>query len=308
MNKDVKLGQNTCIHSSGTTNRLPSSVYPDESQPTIPLTKVPVIIVGNKQYQPLVEGHKYLIYRNMGDNVEPSFSICIYKEGLWVPEPISYIIAGILGINHDINPVPVEDRDWYIDLFDFVKTTKPQEHVSHDTIKAKSEEPDVNTFSLYEFIEKRIDMYREKLAHEAEENERLRKEAEHHGVETTPVEPNPMKEQLDELNLKIDTIIGWLDANLIDGPTLDRNWEHIKTLTNDILDRLATLEQGRLLWPNTPLCPGYPEPQTPIQPYPSPWGPVITYAVPGNGPQCQMSLNDLKDLLYKNNPQSTGDK
>ena len=308
MNKDVKLGPKSCIHPSGITNCFPSSVYQEESQPIFPLTKVPVLIVGNKQYQPLVDGHKYLVYRNMGYNVEPSFSICTYKEGSWVPEIINYIIAGVLGINHEIKPVPVEDRDWYIDLFDFVKTTKSQEPALHDTIKAKPEEPDVNTLSLYEFIEKRIVMYREKLAHEAEENERLRREAERDGVETAPAEPNPMKEQLDELNLKIDTIIGWLDANLIDGPTLDRNWEHIKTLTNDILDRLIILEQGRSLWPNIPMQPMYPEPQTPVQPYPGPWGPVITYTVPKNGPQCQMSINDLKDLLYKNNPQSTGGK
>ena len=60
--------------------------------------------------QPKINGHRYVVYRKHETTGEPTYSICIYKDDMWIPNIVD--IMNFIGFNG----IPVKDDDKWIDL------------------------------------------------------------------------------------------------------------------------------------------------------------------------------------------------
>lgn len=199
------------------------------------------------------DGKTYLVYRPNVDTGEPTYSICICKNGNWIPQSIAqFNITGFTGI-----PI-AEDDQWICCEDAFLTKPEDMEYPVDDISKDLTKDPnDIEQLSKY--VERRLGEFGKGLP-------------------------------LSRLERIVELVIEYIDDKLIQGPVVEQNWEHLKVFTNGLCDRICTLEQkiSELQLHINPFQPVQPYP--PYQPYPAipttpewpgtpswPLGPIVTY-------------------------------
>lgn len=274
-----KLGPGTSIHGKYEVN-----------------VKVRCVAVGNIKYEPLVEGNVYLVYRKHEQTGVPTYSLCVYSNGNWIPAVLEPYINNI----PNFTGIPVSEDDYWV----CANTAFADGTVCETTIKPPVEpensEEDKPELSVKEFIDYR-------LAEMAVEEQEAKKKAEQEKFEqskhsiipkTMPIDLSPEQLQIRDLRKLVNVLIEYIEKRnneLLTEPVVEQNWEHLKKFTNDLCDRVAGLERKVAILqltltpaqpiqpysPNTPYVPN--QPSVPDWPYwpPYPYGPVVSYSLPG---------------------------
>lgn len=265
------------------------------------LSKFRCVLVGNKQYDQLVNGNLYLVYRKHEQTGEPTYSLCTYENGCWIPYGIIESIKSLPWFTG----IPVEDADYWIgvnELFKNIDNTEEPGEPEKQNIEEESKKKE----TVQEYVERR----RKEI--EQEEQERRRKADQEnfdrirrgeYTPHSMPITPSSESQAIHELNITIGILMEYIQKmqdDIIDEPVIEKNWEHLKNFTNDMLDRIIKLEEkiGSTPFPYIPPVSPYPNPFEPITPSPitpgNPWpyGPIVTYSVPGALPG-GITLNSL---------------
>ena len=253
--------------------------------------------VGNIKYESLVEGNVYLVYRKHEQTGEPTYSLCIYKNGNWVPYGLEQYIGPLF------TGIPVMDDDYWVcanTAFaedNHEPESEPENQNPEDTKKEPTEE------TVREYVERRLEEIAKNEAEEArkaKEEEMRCEEAGGWVPQCMPITPSSESIAIKSLSCTIEILMEYIQKmkdGMVNEPVIEQNWEHLKNFTNQLLDRILELEKRmdnipimlpcrpyQPLSPNTPLTPGYPtSPSVPDYPAypPYPYGPIITYALPG---------------------------
>ena len=234
-------------------------------------------VIGDAAHMTLEEGKKYLVYRKNPETGEPTYSICIYRNGGWVPEV--FVEMNIMGFT----AFPILPEDKFIDLDQAFKVNQVKKS---DKKQPEIKEPDVNTMSCSEYVNTRAKQ------HELEDKQHFKELIERYKQDGLPVPKlDPDMKSFIFNNDKVNSIIDYIDKRMVDGPMIEKNWEHLKNFTNEILNRVIELEKTVENMPRPliplgdpgifpdqigpcfpPSCPQYPEDL-----------PIITYSAPGVG-------------------------
>ena len=281
-----------------------------ETSPEVKNTKIPLALVGNNAYDKPIEGKVYLVYRKHEQPGEPTYSLCTYENGNWIPYGI---IESIKKLPWFVG-VPVTDEDYWICADDaFIKS-------QGDTVEETGKETDEETGketrkeTLEEFVARR----REEIDREEQEQRRAEDQEKFERIRrgeyiphSMPITPSPESLKIHDLNITIIILMEYIQKmqdDIIVEPVIEQNWNHVKELTNDMLDRISELEEKVKniqfipvpcvpVDPISPITPGYPTSSPSIPGYP--FGPVITYSVPGQGPICASAMSStLGDIKY----------
>lgn len=295
-----KLGPGSSIHGEqcwpGPQGR-PGKVDPDFDYTK--LWKFRYVLVGNKQYDQLVDGKLYLVYRKHEQTGEPTYSLCTYENGCWIPYGIIESIKNLPWFTG----VPVDDADYWIDvneMFQNISNTEEPEEPEKQNLEEESDKKE----TVQEYVQRRldeIDKEETERARQAKEDEMKREMAGEFIPRGMPITPSPESQGIRALDRKFEILMEFIQKmydEIIDDPVIEKNWEHIKTLTNDMLDRISELEEKVKnqqfipypcipFEPISPITPGYPNPNPSVPGYP--FGPIITYSVPGQGPMCSFT-------------------
>ena len=145
------------------------------------------VVVGNKAYEPLIEGNVYLVYRKHEQTGEPTYSLCTYENGNWIPYGI---IEAIKKLPWFVG-IPVTDDDLWI----CVTTAFADDEASNAEVESPVEDPGNETVQDFvkrrrEEIEKEECEQRQKAEKERMERE-MRGEIVPHCMPITPGYPNP---------------------------------------------------------------------------------------------------------------------
>lgn len=265
-----------------------------QGQPPVKNSKIRCVVVGNVTYEPLVEGNIYLVYRKHEQTGEPTYSLCTYENGCWIPYGIIESIKKLPWFTG----VPVSDEDWWI----CANVAFADGEICNVTFEPPTEtgdEPEKKE-TVQEYVQRRldeIDKEETERARQAKEDEMKREMAGEFIPRGMPITPSPESQGIRALDRKFEILMEFIQKmydEMIDDPVIEKNWEHIKTLTNDMLDRINELEEKvknqpfiipvEPISPISPITPGYPNPNPSVPGYP--FGPIITYSVPGQGPTC----------------------
>lgn len=266
-----------------------------QGQPPVKNSKIRCVVVGNVTYEPLMEGNIYLVYRKHEQTGEPTYSLCTYENGCWIPYGIIESIKKLPWFTG----VPVSDEDWWI----CANTAFADGEICNITFEPPTEagdEPE-NKETVQEYVQRRldeIDKEETERARQAKEDEIKREMSGEFIPKGMPIIPSPESQGIRALDRKFEILMEFIQKMLdgmISEPVIEKNWEHIKTLTNDMLDRIHELEEKVKnqqfipypyipVEPISPITPGYPNPNPSVPGYP--FGPIITYSVPGQGPMC----------------------
>ena len=254
------------------------------------------VVVGNKAYEPLIEGNVYLVYRKHEQTGEPTYSLCTYENGNWIPYGI---IESIKKLPWFVG-IPVTDDDLWI----CVTTAFADDEASNAEVESPVEDPGNET--VQDFVKRRREEIEKEECEQRQKAEKERMEREMRGEivpHCMPITPSPESQAIRNLNRTVDILMEYIQKmqdGMISEPVIEKNWEHIKTLTNDMLDRIGELEEKVKnqqfipypyipVDPISPITPGYPNPNPSVPGYPYPFGPIITYSVPGQGPVCSFT-------------------
>lgn len=277
-----------------------------ETSPEVKNTKIPLALVGNNTYAKPTEGKVYLVYRKHEQTGEPTYSLCTYENGNWIP----YGIIESIKKSPWFAGVPVTDEDYWICADDaFIKS--PDDTVE-ETGKETSKETGKET--VQEFVARR----RAEIAQEEQEQRRKADQENFDRIRRgeytphiMPITPSPESQEIHELNITINILMEYIQKmqdDIIDEPVIEQNWNHINVLTNDMLDRIGKLEEKikNIQFipvpcvptdPISPITPGFPNPNPSVPSWPL--GPIITYSVPGQGPICASAMSStLGDIKY----------
>jgi hypothetical protein len=279
--KSIKIGENSCIHNA----------HPIKT----------AVVCDSVWYGKPENGHKYVVYRKHETTGEPTYSICVCKDDMWIPEIFfSGVFPSSIGIPIKEVGVPIVDEDEWIDLETAFQTYEKKPAVQDVTPaeESKNKEPEVTDMTCREYLQYCVDK------REAEE---LKQKVDNKGIKNSihkamPLEPDPNRDAIKRINERLDDIVEYIDKRFLDNPAIEQNWKHIKDFTNSLLDRILELEKrvpyvipDIPLVPNQPYQPYTPYPATPINPItpwypttpsvPNPWpyGPIISYSIPGVG-------------------------
>lgn len=282
------LGPNSSIHNI--------RVLPKDEK-VMASTKVRCVAVGNKTYDTLVDENTYLVYRKHEQTGEPTYSLCIYRNGCWIPYGIDNFIKNMSGFVG----IPVMDDDYWIcanEAFDNFETETVESVANNESEKSNSD--NVKNETVQDFVKRRL------MEIEMEEDENIRKVREEERERawkgefesiSIPVSPTKNDYALKRTNQIINILMEYIQKmkdDIIDEPIIEQNWHHLKEIINELFDRIAKLESKvneLQLLPSHPL-----QPYTPVSPYiqdhPWPLGPVITYAIPGKGTVTSTIINE----------------
>jgi hypothetical protein len=295
-----KLGPGSNIHGEQCwpgPQGQPGKVDPDFDYTK--LSKFRCVLVGNKQYDQLVDGNLYLVYRKHEQTGEPTYSLCTYENGCWIPYGIIESVKRLPWFTG----VPVDDTDYWIGVNElFQNIDNPEE--PEEPEKQNPEEESEKKETVQEYVQRRldeIDKEETERARQAKEDEMKREMAGEFIPRGMPITPSPESQGIRALDRKFEVLMEFIQKmydEIIDDPVIEKNWEHIKTLTNDMLDRISELEEKAKnqpfipfpcipVEPISPITPGYPNPNPSVPGYP--FGPIITYSVPGQGPMCSFT-------------------
>lgn len=250
-----KLGPGTIISSPGTSQTIQVKDIDESEYASIYALKCALVFT--PQAGKPEDGKTYLVYRPNVDTGEPTYSICICKNGNWIPQSIAqFNITGFIGI-------PVAEDDQWICCEDAF-LTKPEDmaHPVDDISEDITKDPnDIEQLSKY--VERRLEESGNEL------------------------------NGLSRIERIMMLVMEYIDDKLIQGPVVEQNWMHLKEFTNDLCDRICKLEQkiAELQLYINPFQPGQPyPPYQPYQPYPAipttpewpgtpswPLGPIVTY-------------------------------
>jgi hypothetical protein len=290
----MKDNTNTTIT---TVNDLSPRIGPGTSiydKPEIKNVKVRCVPVGNLAYDTLVEGNTYLVYRKHIQTGEPTYSLCIYRDGYWIPYGLDDIIKSMT----QFTGIPVLEDDHWVCANIAFNEEKPTDEPEQESEKHNPDE-DSNEETVQEYVKRRNN----EIADEEEEEQRKAKEekmgrkmAGEFVPRGMPITQSPESYAIRNLNRTIEILMEYIQKlkdGIIDEPVMEQNWEHLKTFTNDLCDRISELEQKVAvlqLMPYNPYNPCTPyipaSPNTPLVPnQPSiphwPYEPIITYSLPG---------------------------
>lgn len=302
-----KLGPGTSIHGGKPVPEIETIT----NQAKIKNAKVRCVVVGNIKYEPLVEGNVYLVYRKHEQTGEPTYSLCVYKNGNWVPYGLEQCIGSIQGFVG----IPVLDDDYWVCAntvfadgevcnIEFEKPTVEPEPEQEP--EKRNPDDDTNEETVQEYVKRRHEEIAKEEAEEqrkAKEDEMRRETAGEFIPRGMPITPSPESSAIRSLNLTIEILMEYIQKlkdGIVNEPVIEQNWEHLKNFTNGLLDRILDIERrldnmpitlpGNPLpyqpytpaSPNTPLTPGYPTPPSvPEWPAWPPYGPIISYSLPG---------------------------
>lgn len=303
-----KLGPGSSIHGD---KCWPGPRGPLGIPPKIKNTKVRCVAVGNIMYEPLVEGNVYLVYRKHEQTGEPTYSLCVYKNGNWIPYGLDQYIGNIQGFTG----IPVMDDDyWVCANTAFADGEMCNIEFEEPTVEPEQEpekhnqDEDSNEETVQEYVKRRHTEIakEEEEEHRKAKEDKMRREMAGEPIPCCmPITPSPESQAIRNLNITIEILMEYIQKmkdGIIGEPVVEQNWEHLKNFTNQLLDRILELEKrmdnmpitlpGNPLpyqpypyvpaSPNTPLTPGYPTPPSiPEWPAWPPYGPIISYSLPG---------------------------
>lgn len=279
------LGPNSSIHNI--------RVLP-KGEDVMASTKVRCVPVGNIAYEPLVEGNTYLVYRKNEQTGEPTYSLCVYSNGNWIPAGLEPYIKNI----PYFTGIPVTEDDYWVCANTAFADGTVCETTIEPPVEPESPEEDKHELSVKEFIDYR-------LVEMAVEEQEAKKKAEQEKFEQSkhsvipkamPITLSPEQLQIRDLRKLVNVLIEYIekrDNELLTEPVVEQNWEHLKKFTNELCDRICELERKVAIlqltltpaqpiqpWsPNTPYVPN--QPSVPDWPYWPPYGPIISYSLPG---------------------------
>lgn len=262
----VKMGENSCISNS---------------------QKIKMAFVENMMFRKPENGHTYVVYRKHELTGEPTYSICIYMDGNWIPEVIKSMNIP------NFNGIPACDDDMWIDLevafMPLDEIDKTVDKTIHDIITVEGpKEPDVTKMTCREYLQHCVDK------REAEE---LKRKSMSTGIKkgqfkAMSMEHDHDRDAIKRINERLNDMMDYIDKRFLDNPAIEQNWSHVKELINGLIDRVSELERRHqpLTTPDIPLVPNQPyQPYTPYPTVPSipawPYNPIVTYSVPGGGIQ-----------------------
>lgn len=236
-------------------------------------TKVRCAVVGNRAYEPLVEGNLYLVCRRHDELGDPVYSLCTYRNGNWVPYGLEDYILNM----SEFTGIPVLDEDYWVCANTAFEGIYEEQDAS-DTQEPKDE-------TVQEYVERRrmeIDNEEKEALHKTMENDLLLEmegKRTPNGMHITPSHTDMAIGRTNKtIRILMEYIQGMKDA-MIDSPMIEKNWEHFKNFTNGLLDRIIDLERRvdnmpitLPYGPNTPLAPLVPA---------SPNIPSVPPSVPG---------------------------
>lgn len=268
--------------------------------PPIKNAKIRCVVVGNMAYEPLVEGNVYLVYRKHEQTGEPTYSLCTYENGNWIPYGIAETIKKLPWFAG----IPVTDEDFWV----CANTAFADGEVCNVEFEQPVEDPgkDTGNETVQDFVKRRHAEIEKEKQEQRQKAEKEKMEREMHGEiipHCMPMNPSPESQAIRKLNRTVDILMEYIQKmqdGVISEPVIEKNWEHIKKLTNDMLDRIGELEEKVKnqqfipypyipVDPISPITPGYPNPNPSVPGYPYPFGPIITYSVPGQGPVCSFT-------------------
>lgn len=195
------------------------------------------VTVGNTKHNQLTEGKLYLVYRKHEQTGEPTYSLCVHRDGCWIPYGIDHILNNLPGFTG----IPVTDTDYWIEvgaLFQNVDT--PAEEPEKPETQGPEEEPEID--EVHAYVERRL--------YEME---------------------NKCTERYSKINRRLGIMMGYIHSlkdDVANGHGAVRNGEYLKTITDELLDRVIRLEEKLSCMPHQYV--------PPITAYP-----IITYSIPG---------------------------
>lgn len=299
------------MESNETLNNNGDRCWPGPQGPLGPKVenfRIRTAVVCNHTCDTLTEGNAYLVYRKHEQTGEPTYSLCTYENGCWIPYGIIESIKRLPWFTG----VPVSDEDWWI----CANAAFNDELIPVDIVEKTDENVGKNAGkeTVQEFVERR----RAEIAQEEQEQRRKADQEKFESIRRgeytphrMPITPSPESLKIHELNITINILMEYIQKmqdDIIDEPVIEQNWNHVKELTNDMLDRIGELEEKVKnmqfipvpcvpVDPISPITPGYPNPNPSVPGYP--FGPIITYSVPGQGPICTSAMSStLGEVKY----------
>lgn len=170
------------------------------------------ITVGNTKHNQLAEGKLYLVYRRHEQTGEPTYSLCVYRDGCWIPYGIDHILNNLPGFTG----IPVTDTDYWIEVGAiFQSVDKPAEEPEKLETQGPEEEPEID--EVHAYVERRL--------YEME---------------------NKCTERYSKINKRLGIMMGYIHSlkdDVANGHGAVRNGEYFKNIADELLDRVIRLEE-----------------------------------------------------------------
>lgn len=170
------------------------------------------VTVGNTKHNQLTEGKLYLVYRRHEQTGEPTYSLCVYRDGCWIPYGIDHILNNLPGFTG----IPVTDTDYWIEVGAiFQSVDKPAEEPEKPETQGPDEEPEID--EVHAYVERRL--------YEME---------------------NKCTERYSKINKRLGIMMGYIHSlkdDVANGHGAVRNCEYFKNITDELLDRVIRLEE-----------------------------------------------------------------